>query len=209
MLARAPSTPLTPQENEIIKTMRQAGATLEVIADAIGRRVGTVQEQASAMKVAPPSGWWTDERIKALTGMWALGHSASEMAAALGAASRNAVIGKLHRLGLAADAPAPRQPRQQPRARKWQPRVVAEPPEAGPFAADAPAPETAIPFSQLNPGFSQCRWVYGDVCHTDTLYCGLKTIGDRPYCKDHWKIMYRPIRGRLERLAVLEACGQI
>jgi len=45
---------------------------------------------------------WTDERIAALRELWAAGHSASEIAARLGGISRNAVIGKAHRLGLEA-----------------------------------------------------------------------------------------------------------
>lgn len=50
----------------------------------------------------PPRGDWTDERVDMLKAMWADGRSASEIAAALGAgATRNAVIGKVHRLKLA------------------------------------------------------------------------------------------------------------
>ena len=43
---------------------------------------------------------WTDERIKLLTKLWAEGQSASKIAETLGGVTRNAVIGKVHRLGL-------------------------------------------------------------------------------------------------------------
>ncbi|WP_217431031.1 GcrA family cell cycle regulator, partial [Sphingomonas bacterium] len=45
---------------------------------------------------------WTDERIEALGKMWEAGQTASQIAEALGGVSRNAVIGKAHRLGLQA-----------------------------------------------------------------------------------------------------------
>ncbi len=43
---------------------------------------------------------WTDERVETLTKMWAEGQSASQIAKELGGVTRNAVIGKVHRLGL-------------------------------------------------------------------------------------------------------------
>ena len=45
---------------------------------------------------------WTDERIETLKTMWEGGQTASQIADALGGVSRNAVIGKAHRLGLQA-----------------------------------------------------------------------------------------------------------
>ena len=58
---------------------------------------------------------WTDERVETLKRMWAEGQSASQIAKELGGVTRNAVIGKVHRLGLSnrnddtpeATAPAP------------------------------------------------------------------------------------------------------
>ena len=43
---------------------------------------------------------WTDERVELVTKLWADGHSASIIASRMGGVSRNAVIGKVHRLGL-------------------------------------------------------------------------------------------------------------
>ena len=66
---------------------------------------------------------WTDERVETLKKMWAEGQSASQIAKELGGVTRNAVIGKVHRLGLSN-------------------RTTAEE-EAAPEVAAAPAPEVA------------------------------------------------------------------
>ena len=56
---------------------------------------------------------WTDERVELLKKLWADGLSASQIAGELGGITRNAVIGKVHRLGLSgrAKTPRPRAPR--------------------------------------------------------------------------------------------------
>ena len=65
---------------------------------------------------------WTDERVELLKKLWADGLSASQIAAELGGITRNAVIGKVHRLGLSGRAKSPRRP---PRARASRaPRVT-------------------------------------------------------------------------------------
>ena len=58
---------------------------------------------------------WTDERIEKLTKMWEGGATASQIADELGGVSRNAVIGKAHRLGLKA-RPSPVKPNEVPEA---------------------------------------------------------------------------------------------
>ncbi|PVH29805.1 GcrA family cell cycle regulator [Pararhodobacter oceanensis] len=79
---------------------------------------------------------WTDDRVELLKKMWADGKSASQIAKELGSVTRNAVIGKVHRLGLSsrtADA-AGAAPKAKP--------AVAEPPAASPESA-APAAKAA------------------------------------------------------------------
>ena len=65
---------------------------------------------------------WTDDRVEILKKMWGEGQSASQIAKELGGVTRNAVIGKVHRLGLsnrtaagAAAAPAPTPPKAEPK----------------------------------------------------------------------------------------------
>ena len=54
---------------------------------------------------------WTDERVSTLKKLWMDGLSASQIAKQLGGVTRNAVIGKVHRLGLSGRAaPSPREP---------------------------------------------------------------------------------------------------
>ncbi len=76
---------------------------------------------------------WTDERINTLTKMWESGATASQIAEELGAVSRNAVIGKAHRLGLKA-RPSPVKPNEADLKAR-----AAKKPKA-PAAAPAPAP---------------------------------------------------------------------
>ena len=103
---------------------------------------------------------WTDERVETLKRMWADGQSASQIAKELGGVTRNAVIGKVHRLGLsnrggpdveeeaapvvADPAPAPK-PAPEPVAAK--PVPPPEPPRPAP--QPAPAPQTAMPAASL------------------------------------------------------------
>jgi GcrA cell cycle regulator len=79
---------------------------------------------------------WTDERIEKLTKMWEGGATASQIADELGGVSRNAVIGKAHRLGLKA-RPSPVKPNDKPEA------APAPAAKAARSAAEAPRAETA------------------------------------------------------------------
>ena len=73
---------------------------------------------------------WSDDRVEQLKKLWEAGLSASQIAAELGNVTRNAVIGKVHRLGLSgrAKSPATAAPRQRKAARPAQPMMrVARP----------------------------------------------------------------------------------
>ncbi|MGQ0588493.1 MAG: GcrA family cell cycle regulator [Sphingosinicella sp.] len=90
---------------------------------------------------------WTDERIDRLKSLWKQGMTASQIADELGGVSRNAVIGKAHRLGLQArpspvkaNEPAPA-PKPKPKAEKPKPTVAAAPAPAPAPKAEAPKPE--------------------------------------------------------------------
>jgi GcrA cell cycle regulator len=95
---------------------------------------------------------WTDERIERLKAMWAEGSTASQIADELGGVSRNAVIGKAHRLGLES-RPSPvkaveekekkAKPAPAPKAAK--PAPVAKPAEPKPAPAAAPRPVPVVP----------------------------------------------------------------
>lgn len=92
---------------------------------------------------------WTDERIERLKALWAEGMTASQIAEDLGSISRNAVIGKAHRLGLQ-PRPSPVKPNEPaPTAEPELPPVNAEASNSPPFevepAARASAPAKAAP----------------------------------------------------------------
>jgi len=91
---------------------------------------------------------WTDERVETLKTMWAEGKSASQIAKELGGVTRNAVIGKVHRLGLsnrAAPASKPA-PKDKPAEKAAAPKTAAKPAaEAAPAAAAAPAAKPPVP----------------------------------------------------------------
>lgn len=87
---------------------------------------------------------WTDERIEKLTKMWEGGATASQIADELGGVSRNAVIGKAHRLGLKA-RPSPVKANEKDAAPAPAPRAAKAPPRPAPAPAPRPAPTAAAP----------------------------------------------------------------
>jgi GcrA cell cycle regulator len=94
---------------------------------------------------------WTDERIERLKKMWADGATASQIADELGGVSRNAVIGKAHRLGLDA-RPSPVKPGEE--KEKKAPAPAARPPRADATArrqAPAPSEEGETPHPPRTP----------------------------------------------------------
>ena len=87
---------------------------------------------------------WTEERIERLKKMWHDGATASQIADELGGVSRNAVIGKAHRLGLE-QRPSPVKPGEEKEAKKGP--AAAAPPKAAPKPqVPAPAKAEAAPF---------------------------------------------------------------
>jgi GcrA cell cycle regulator len=134
---------------------------------------------------------WNDERIEALAKLWREGLSASQVARQLGGISRSAVIGKVHRLGIAGrDAPSrPNalvgRPASRPRASAGgtrrqaaphAPRVVVQPR----VAFDATATAT---IHTLTP--HGCRWPIGEPDEAGFGFCGRRREGPGSYCAGH------------------------
>jgi GcrA cell cycle regulator len=106
---------------------------------------------------------WTDERVELLKKMWGEGQSASQIAKELGGVTRNAVIGKVHRLGLSnrttgGTAKAESKPKAEakPKAAPAKPKAAAPKPKAEPkveevAAKPEPKTEPAVPARTAQP----------------------------------------------------------
>jgi len=106
---------------------------------------------------------WTEERIERLKKMWHEGATASQIADELGGVSRNAVIGKAHRLGLE-QRPSPVKPGEEKEVKKAAPAAAAatkpakaEAPKAAPAPASSTAAQPAAPAQRLTPQEMQYR----------------------------------------------------
>jgi GcrA cell cycle regulator len=158
---------------------------------------------------------WTDERVETLKRLWIDGLSASQIAAELGGITRNAVIGKVHRLGLSgrakspsSAAPRPRKARpHQHRMRVSRPAVRGNTALAHAYDLDAHAePElvdNVVPMGQrrtlLELTEETCRWPIGDPGQADFFFCGGRTITTLPYCAFHSRVAYQPPNMRRDR----------
>lgn len=150
---------------------------------------------------------WTNDRVEQLQKLYAEGYSCAQIAAEIGLATRNSVIGKIHRMGLNRPAnwkpkpSAPRAPRQhgQPRERKARLHIVA----GNNNRRIIPAFETAeqvelraadvIPLnlSLLDMQANQCRYPYDNPTPEDGWthkFCGHATLQKSSYCFEHERL---------------------
>ena len=151
---------------------------------------------------------WTDERVELLKKLWADGLSASQIAAELGGITRNAVIGKVHRLGLSGRAKSPSSAAPRPRKARSSGHMlrVSRPTMRGNTALafeyePEPEPELVeIPIEQrktlLQLSDKTCRWPVGDPGAEDFGYCGAKPKTNVVYCPYHARIAYQPLADR-------------
>jgi GcrA cell cycle regulator len=164
---------------------------------------------------------WTDERIEILKKLWADGLSASQIATELGGVTRNAVIGKVHRLGLsgrakgsASTVPRVRKPvtRSSP-ARTIQQHTTSYATRGNAALKPIMMTETAlvalqdqrveevvvamsrrISIMELRDGV--CKWPLGDPMSADFVYCGADSEKTAVYCTCHSRMAYQPTQDR-------------
>lgn len=166
---------------------------------------------------------WTDERVEQLRKLWSQGFSASQVAAQLGGVTRNAVIGKVHRLGLSgrakvASAPRPRKVRPQQTHVTRAPRhhMMRGNNALAPMAyfevAHEPEPEfiaDIIPIGQrcslVELTEATCHWPIGDPGKPDFFFCGGISIPGMPYCAYHVRVAYQPPERRRDRRVAAKA----
>lgn len=151
---------------------------------------------------------WTEERIEQLRKLWDQGLSASAIGKQLGV-SKNAVVGKAHRLKLPA-RPSPIRKGTRPPVRRMAvlPKPLAAPvirqaptPAPSPQARSVPAPGIA-PAAARTPasgravaagparraaarGAKSCLWPIGDPGSNDFHFCGEEAVPGKSYCAEH------------------------
>ena len=148
---------------------------------------------------------WTDERVEQLKKLWTEGLSASQIARVLGEVTRNAVIGKVHRLGLSGRAsPArierPRYPKPQRRLIKAvmpEPIIIEEEPE--------PEPEPGEWTTVLTLKEHMCKWPIGNPGDSNFRFCGRKAGEGASYCNEHARKAYQPAHIKRDRMRKLGA----
>lgn len=147
---------------------------------------------------------WTDERVETLKKLWLEGLSASQIAKQLGGVTRNAVIGKVHRLGLSGratpsqptrttfKAPRPARPvMSAPQPHRPTPAVQREP-APRPVVAVEPYVEQPGTATVLTLGAHMCKWPIGDPSTDDFSFCGRRAGDEGPYCIEHARLAYQP-----------------
>ena len=156
---------------------------------------------------------WTDERVELLKRLWSEGLSASQIAGRLGSVTRNAVIGKVHRLGLSGRATTSRMKTHRPRTRMAnnakrpvKPRFA----QSGNPAVRAlymdveayvpPAEEIEIPLAERKTIQTltecSCRLPIGDPQLADFHFCGRTKVPLLPYCEVHARRAFQPVAPR-------------
>lgn len=148
---------------------------------------------------------WTDERVETLKKLWQDGLSASQIAAELGGVTRNAVIGKVHRLGLSGrgqpTSSIKRQRRTHPTGMRRTRAVsignlaLKANLDLLPDAELAPRRNVVVPIArklsifQLNE--HTCKWPIGDPGQEDFHFCGHDSLENLPYCEYHAGVAYQ------------------
>ncbi len=163
---------------------------------------------------------WTDERVALLKRLWGEGKTAAEIAKLIGGVTRNAVIGKAHRLKLSGRvspiqenseagsvARAPRKTSEQrtPRAPKVSSRDIIAPIVMPKIEEDFFVGE-GVQLVELKEGM--CRWPVGDPKEDGFKFCGGKASEGMTYCDHHCRIAYQvntKSKLRIEELSKIDA----
>ena len=165
---------------------------------------------------------WTEDRVELLKKLWADGLSASQIANRLGGVTRNAVIGKVHRLGLAGRATTARSRTPRPRNRvshlpikptRVQYRTSGNTALKPIFMpVEQPMPMVALTIvpnvvQELNIPMAlrvdlldlrdcMCRWPIGDPQEESFHFCGREKASGVSYCAHHARVAFQPAMRR-------------
>jgi GcrA cell cycle regulator len=148
------------------------------------------------------SATWTPERVEQLQAHISAGLTCSQIADQIGV-TRNAVIGKLHRMGIARGRPpaAPRQRETDTPRRRLSPRRMLRSLFAQPEGTAPDEPEMALmtvdsphPCSLLDLTQNHCRFPLNSPGDANFAFCGNASIAGFSYCSGHTRMAYRVSR---------------
>ena len=139
---------------------------------------------------------WTYERVEKLRQLWEEGLTASRIAAELGEVTRNAVIGKAHRLGLSGRMASKKSTGGISIIRKK--RVnISQNQKVINISPVINEPMNPTDFENIKDGL--CRWPLGEPEEIDFKFCGRNTQEGFVYCQSHYKQAYQPLSKVRER----------
>jgi GcrA cell cycle regulator len=166
---------------------------------------------------------WNEETVAQLRSLWLEGHSTAEIGRRL-AVTKNAVVGKAHRMNLLArpspirreqaegDRPRPRPPRHvvgstlpplpavgEAPARPTPPTVPARVERPAPAPAATPPRLAPVPPSQIRT--VACCWPIGDPGTKSFRFCDAPAVPGKPYCAEHAALAYVKVRDRRDEAA--------
>jgi GcrA cell cycle regulator len=157
---------------------------------------------------------WNDDTIGRLRALWAEGLSTAEIGRRMGV-SKNAVVGKAHRLNLAArPSPIRRDGEKTPRRRQARrahgttlpvlaaamaPMPVIDSPR--PIERPAPPVLRAVPAPRPGARVTPCCWPIGEPGTRSFRFCDVDAIAGKPYCEEHSSLAYVKVRDRREDAA--------
>lgn len=139
---------------------------------------------------------WTDEHVALLKKLWGEGRTAAEIAKVLGSGfTRNAVIGKAHRLKLSSRLSPISSPTPKVKVANTQKIPVTRAPRQAPLI---PVKIDVKGIKLVDLKERMCRWPLGDPKDPGFNFCGCNTVPGLPYCIDHARMAYQANkRGRL------------
>ena len=143
---------------------------------------------------------WSEEVITKLRVLWGEGHSTAEIGRRLNI-SKNAVVGKAHRLNLPA-RPSPIRRSADGKPRPLPPRRIQGPtlpPLAAAIGAPVLRPIMSPPKQTVRA--TPCCWPIGEPGKPSFHFCNVDSIPGKPYCEDHAAIAYVRVRDRREDAA--------